>query len=239
MAHFQVDSFVTKFKHLCHAGFKATLTITSSDGEASVVLTAGLGPIPPTQLQHDLRNHVQPRPRGPAYQRRQARRQAARTAEQASAEQASAECDDVQAAAEAAATVAAEEVVVEETCEESAEQAKITFPCLICDFVSNWENGLQVHLTRMHSSMEQIDGNDSYVGDDLEKDDEKYSRTRHYWKTGRLGTGYQVFIDANDIIDNSDLTEESKNDEKEKILNARKTAFGPNFGFVPPWNMKP
>ena len=91
MAHFQVDSFVTKFKHLCHAGFKATLTITSSDGEASVVLTAGLGPIPPTQLQHDLRNHVQPRPRGPAYQRRQARRQAARTAEQASAEQASAE----------------------------------------------------------------------------------------------------------------------------------------------------
>ena len=239
MAHFQVDSFVTKFKHLCHAGFKATLTITSSDGEASVVLTAGLGPIPPTQLQHDLRNHVQPRPRGPAYQRRQARRQAARTAEQASAEQASAECDDVQAAAEAAATVAAEEVVVEETCEESAEQAKITFPCLICDFVSNWENGLQVHLTRKHASMEQIDGNDSYVGDDLDKDDEKYSGTSHYWKTGRLGTVYQVFIDANDIIENSDLTEESKNDEKEKILNARKTAFGPNFGFVPPWNMKP
>jgi hypothetical protein len=50
MAHFEVDSFLTKFKHLCHAGFKATLMITSSDGEASVVLTAGLGQIPPTQL---------------------------------------------------------------------------------------------------------------------------------------------------------------------------------------------
>ena len=94
-------------------------------------------------------------------------------------------------------------------------------------------------MTRKHASMEQIDGNDSYVGDDLDKDDEKYSGTSQYWKTGKLDTVYQVFIDANDIIDSSDLTEESKNDEKEKILNARKTAFGPNFSFVPPWNMKP
>ena len=180
--------------------------------------------------------HVQPRPLGPAYQRRKARRQAFR---KATAEQASAECDDVQAAAEAAQTFVAEEDVVKETCDESAEQAKITFPCLICDFVSKWENGLQVHLTRKHASMEQIDGNDSYVGDDLDKDDEKYSGTSHYWKTGRLGTVYQVFIDANDIIENSDLTEKSKNDEKEKILNSRKTDFGPNFSFVPPWNMKP
>ena len=151
MAHFEVDSFVTKFKHLCHAGFKATLTIASSDGEASVVLTVGLGPIPPTQLQHDLRYHVQPRPRGPAYQRRQERRQAAW---KVAAEQAIDEGHDVQAAAEAGATFEAEEaveVVVEETCDESAEQAKVTFPCLICDFVSNWGNGLQIYLTRKHA----------------------------------------------------------------------------------------
>ena len=89
-------------------------------------------------------HHGQPRPyRGPAYQRRQERRQAARKA--AAAEQASAEGTDVQAAVEAGATFAAEEVVEvvvdKETCDKSAEQAKITFPCLICDFVSNWENG--------------------------------------------------------------------------------------------------
>jgi hypothetical protein len=238
MAPYEVDSFVTKFKHLCQTGFKATLTITSSDGEATVVLTAGLGPIPPTQLHHDLLHHGQPSPyRGPAYQRRQERRQAARKA--AAAEQASAEGTDVQAAAEAGATFAAEEVVEvvvdEDTCDESAEQAKITFPCLICDFVSNWENGLQIHLSRKHASMGQIDGNDSLVGDDSDED-EKYRGTSHYWKTGKLGTVYQAFIDANNIIENSDLNEESKDYEKENILDARKTAFGPHLSFVLPWN---
>ena len=86
--------------------------------------------------------------------------------------------------------------------------------------------------------MEQIDGNDSLVGDDLDED-EKYVGTRHYWKTGRLGTVYQTFIDANEIIEKSDLAEGSNNQEKEKILDARKTAFGPHFSFVPPWNKKP
>ena len=56
---------------------------------------------------------------------------------------------------------------------------------------------------------------------------------------GKLCTVYQTFIHAIDIIENSDLTEESKNYEKEKILDARKTAFGPHFSCVPPWNKKP
>ena len=47
MAHCEVDSFVAKFKYLCHAGFKATLKFEAVDGEASVVFTAGLGSIPP------------------------------------------------------------------------------------------------------------------------------------------------------------------------------------------------
>ena len=55
---------------------------------------------------------------------------------------------------------------------------------------------------------------------------------------GKLCTVYQTFIDAIDIIDNSDLTEESKNHEKEKIFNAMKSAFGPHFCFGPPWNKK-
>ena len=55
---------------------------------------------------------------------------------------------------------------------------------------------------------------------------------------GKLCTVYQTFIDAIDIIDNSDLTEESKNHEKAKILDARKSALGPHFSFVPPWNRK-
>ena len=43
MVHSEVDSFVTKFKHLCHAGFRATLTIEAVNGEASVVLKSFLG----------------------------------------------------------------------------------------------------------------------------------------------------------------------------------------------------
>ena len=65
--------------------------------------------------------------------------------------------------------------------------------------------------------MEQIDRNGSLVGDDFDGG-EKFSGTSHYWKTGRVGTVYPTFVDANDIIENSDLTEGSKNQEKEKIL---------------------
>ena len=60
----------------------------------------------------------------------------------------------VQSAAEADDEVV--EVEVEEPNDESAEQANITFLCIICDFVSNWENGLQIHITRKHTNMEQI-----------------------------------------------------------------------------------
>ena len=45
---------------------------------------------------------------------------------------------------------------------------------------------------------------------------------------GKLCTVYQTFMDAIDIIENSDLTEVSKNQR------SRKSAFGPHFSFVPP-----
>ena len=46
---------------------------------------------------------------------------------------------------------------------------------------------------------------------------------------------YQSFLDANHIIENSDLDEGSKVEEKQKLLEARKLAFGDNFRRVPPW----
>ena len=39
--------------------------------------------------------------------------------------------------------------------------------CRICDFVSNWKNGPDTNLTRKHSNMEQMDGNDSKVEEDF------------------------------------------------------------------------
>ena len=47
MAFNEIDSFLVKFKHLWHAGVKASLNIEAEHGEASVTLKAGLGCIPP------------------------------------------------------------------------------------------------------------------------------------------------------------------------------------------------
>ena len=46
MAFNEIDSFLVKFKHLWHAGVKASLNIEAEHGEASVTLKAGLGCIP-------------------------------------------------------------------------------------------------------------------------------------------------------------------------------------------------
>ena len=65
MAHCEVDSFVNKFKFLCSAGYKATLTIEASEGEAFVTLKTGLGHIvPPCPIKKSYC-------RRPSYQRRQ------------------------------------------------------------------------------------------------------------------------------------------------------------------------
>ena len=35
-----------------------------------------------------------------------------------------------------------------------AEQASSIFGCFLCDYKSNWEKGLHIHLTRKHGEME-------------------------------------------------------------------------------------
>ena len=78
MANSEIDSFVTKFKYLCHAGFRASLTLEAVNGEASAVLYSCLGPL---RSPHVPRHHGQPHcHRGLAYERRQQRRQAAHAA---------------------------------------------------------------------------------------------------------------------------------------------------------------
>ena len=78
MALMEIDSFLTKFKNLWHAGYKASFDLKSENGKAIVTLTADLGYAPPPPA---FPPPVQlPRQRGPAYQRRQERRrQAANT----------------------------------------------------------------------------------------------------------------------------------------------------------------
>ena len=107
------------------------------------------------------------------------------------------------------------------------------FRCELCDFKSNWSNGLRIHMARKHSKLEQLDGNNTF---NEESDDEKYSSIEHYLKNGWLGSAYQTFIDANDVIDACDLKEDVRGIEKTKVLQARRCALGPNFQGLPPWN---
>ena len=66
--------------------------------------------------------------------------------------------------------------------------------------------------------------------------DYKYERTSHYWKKGYLGRGCQAFLDAVELTEESELSEDAKYDEKQKILDSRKDTFRENFKYFPPWD---
>ena len=182
MANSEIDSFVTKFKYLCHDGFRAS---------ASAVLQSCLGPL---HSPHVPRHHGQPpRRRGPAYQRRQGRRQAAKAAAGQDPSLAvkvsdAPPSDDVNPADEAGATSENREATAADdeeasVAEKSAEKAEKDFSCLICDFTSNWKNGLHIHMARKHNNIAQVDGNNTFDNDESD-DDKKYSGTHYYWKIG-------------------------------------------------------
>jgi hypothetical protein len=234
----ELNSFVGIFLNLWQSGCDASLNLKTRDGKATINLQLGLGQAPPPPSSQPPPRHVP----GPSRQRRTQRRALAREqAVQAKskynveevAENTNAEVDNDKSES---AEIATDEVVQDKS-DKSAEQAKKDLPCLICDFVSSWETSLQIHMTKKHSTVEQVDGNATLNDDNLVEDD-KYSDTCHYWKTGILGTSFQVFLDATEIINSSNLSEVFKELEKDKVLEARKCAFGENYKYVPPWNYK-
>ena len=52
---------------------------------------------------------------------------------------------------------------------------------------------------------------------------------------GILGACFQYFVDANKILDISELDVEVLDAEKLKVLETRTCAFGDNFRYYPPW----
>ena len=88
-------------------------------------------------------------------------------------------------------------------------------------------------MAKKHEMIDQLDGNISF--DEGSTIDEKYENTDHYWRRGWLGPIFRMFLDANEVIDRSNLNEENKAKEKEKVLEARKTVFGENYKWYPPW----
>ena len=134
----------------------------------------------------------------PAYFRRQKRRKAAKTADATVA--ASVEVNNSEPSADKVNgddffnMNSAEIGNTSVNNENSAEEAE-NYHCEICDFKSNWTNGLKIHMSRRHSKIEQIDGN--Y---DSEEDE-------NYWKDGKISQQYQSFLDVNKIIEESELSE--------------------------------
>ena len=249
----QFESFVGKFQQLWQAGETAHLNLETHAGQAWVGLRVQVRDFPgPAQQDHYWHHYfAKPSQRSPAYHRRQEKRRAARTTAtvekhqkiESSTEQVNDEIplDSSEIIAEKATDQNVEKVAVkaspnseiidkkDETTSDEVTQPEFT--CDLCDFKSNWENGLKIHLARKHTRIEQLDGFIDMEGDN----DEKYERTRHYWKEGRLGSGYQTYLDAIDILTNSEFSEESKTSEKGKVFEARKISFGTNLYF-PPWD---
>ena len=239
MAYNEIDSFLSKFRYLWGAGFKASLTLEANHGEASVTLKAGLGcPFPPPQFRQR---------RGPSYWRRQETRRKAREypteAEEAElvVSKSSKATEKVVEKSTVNENIPAEKAVSKEYIEkdksdglENQNENEI-FTCDICDFESNWSNGLSVHMSRKHGNIEQLDGIDDNTTEEV---DEKYLESENYWKTGVLGTIYQTFLDVNSIIEYSNMSEDDRNKEKNKALDARKKAFGSEYSRYPPWRKR-
>ena len=224
MANSEIDSFVLKFKNLQYAGLKASLT-----------LRANLGYLPPPHHHGYNRGPQVNRP--PAYFRRQECRKAARVAAEEESVQAEQAQDCIQAddikdvSSETDVCIVAEKATDESEKKEEAEEAIQRFECEICDFQSNWQNGLNVHMSRKHSKIDQLDGHA-----DVSTDDEQYAGSKHYWMKGWLGGAYQSYLDAYDTIENCDFSEDEKNVEKIKLLDARKAALGDSYLHFPPWD---
>ena len=62
----------------------------------------------------------------------------------------------------------------------SNDKVATDFRCEICDFKSNRSTGLQVHMSRKHATIEQLDGNTSLPYDVNEKVDEEVEHFLQY-----------------------------------------------------------
>ena len=152
-------------------------------------------------------HHHQSWSRGPTYRRCQEKwkaEAAAKVADDKAVKASVPDNEDVVAAVEACEDKNQGEKVVEDGTKTTE---KAEFNCELFGFKSTWQNGLWIHMTRKHSQLEKLDG---YISDNTDNEDKKYAETEKYWKTWILSTIFQSYLDANKIVDRSDLTENEK-----------------------------
>ena len=240
MNKIELDTFVLKFHQLWRAGHTAHLNLDTHAGVAWVGLRVQLGHAP-----GPVHHPPPPRHRSPAYERRQERRRqaasdrahaaAATTADKVVGPSSSSQISDEESCDLEAdkATNCVETSDSVEVIEINSAVKADSFPCDICDFTSNWANGLNIHLARKHATIEQLDGSAEEMNDN---DSDPYLGSLHYWKKGWLGGAYQSYLDAIAVIENSDLNDDDQEKEKLKVMEARKEALGRCFEYFPPWS---
>ena len=170
----ELNSFLVKFHPLRKSGATAHLDVDTHAGQAWVGLRVMLGP-----LQHQpVQRH-----RSPSYFRRQERRRAARQSSEESdkvvAEKVATDSKEENAVkAVTSEKNAAEAISIDQVAnDDKAEEASKTkasdddLKCELCDFTSNKQSGLHIHMSKKHATIEQLDGNMTFL-ESSESDDD-------------------------------------------------------------------
>ena len=196
----EVSSFVNKFVNLWKSGCDASLHMESQAGQAFVTIRLGLGTgaySTSNSRQNKQFQHSESKVKkvSPSRMRRRARRSAAR--------QVAAESDTVK-------KEAAEVSSLNTGSEEELDDSRIENICDLCDFSSNWKNGLAIHIATVHeSSLEKKLKR--------EEDWKIHNLSQKYWKTGLLESNLQVYVNCLMDVENAKVNEAVKVAEETKL----------------------
>ena len=105
--------------------------------------------------------------------------------------------------------------------------------CQQCEFMTSRKTCLNMHVSKKHKEIEQLDGTSSDTED-------VYAES--YWEHDHLGTIYQRYLDAIENIESSQLSLAEKQMEIERAKDIRMKAFldqgmtKRHIERIPPWN---
>ena len=110
--------------------------------------------------------------------------------------------------------------------------------CDLCEFVTSRKTGLDIHTSKKHKEIEQLDGNSS---------DSEVIYAESYWERDYMGPEYQTYLNAIENIDNSNFSREVQQSEIERAKITRLNYFLHDYGYtmddlkrmrMPPWYHK-
>ena len=80
------------------------------------------------------------------------------------------------------------------------------FSCDLCEFETSRKASLSIHMSKKHKEIDQLDGNNSDVED---------TYSEEYWEKDNMGQTYKRYLDVIESINDSNLSKEEKEQERE------------------------